>query len=349
MVTDHVVSGALHRLETIILDEPDVYMHADLQRKLIRFLKDRHGQVIVATHSVEIMSEVEPENILVVDRERRQAQFTTDIPELQRVVDQIGGIQNLQLARLWGSHKCLFVEGKDISLLRHFQNKLFPSTPDALGAIPSMQVGGWSGWPYAVGSSMLLSSAIGQNIRSYCIFDSDFHTPEQLAVRLADARDKKVNVHIWHKKELENYLLVPPAIVRVIRQRRKGENKIPTSVEIADQLFLLAGLLEHDVMDAFATQFQTENRFGGTTAANRSARQRIYPGWDTVEGRLSLVSGKEILSRLSDWLQKNYGISISAAAIARQMLRSEISDEIVAVLTAIEYGEPFAAETGENT
>lgn len=57
--------------ETIILDEPDVYMHADLQRRLIRFLKGRYRQVIVATQSIEIMSEVEPENILVVDRDKR--------------------------------------------------------------------------------------------------------------------------------------------------------------------------------------------------------------------------------------------------------------------------------------
>jgi hypothetical protein len=86
--------------QTVILDEPDVYMHADLQRKLIRFVRGLHPQVIVATHSIEIMSEVDPENILVVDRERRQAQFATDVPEVQQVVDQIGGVHNLQLARL---------------------------------------------------------------------------------------------------------------------------------------------------------------------------------------------------------------------------------------------------------
>ena len=52
---------------TVILDEPDVYMHADLQRKLIRLLKLKFDQVLIATHSIEIMSEVEPENILVTD------------------------------------------------------------------------------------------------------------------------------------------------------------------------------------------------------------------------------------------------------------------------------------------
>lgn len=54
--------------ETVILDEPDVYMHADLQRRLVRFVHNRHQQVIIATHSSEIMAEVLPDNILVVDR-----------------------------------------------------------------------------------------------------------------------------------------------------------------------------------------------------------------------------------------------------------------------------------------
>ena len=325
--------------ETVILDEPDVYMHADLQRKLIRFLRGRHPQVVVATHSVEIMSEVEPENILVVDREKRQAEFTTDIPEVQKVVDQIGGIQNLQLARLWGSHRCLFVEGKDISLLKHFQNRIFPDSSDAIDAIPSMAVGGWSGWNYAVGSSMLLSTAIGQSIRSYCIFDSDFHTPNQIKNRTDEAAEKGVNLHIWSRKELENYLLLPAVISRVIARRRRGDSRLPTTEELAQKLFVLAGEFEHEVMDAFAVQFHPENRQGGLAVANRSARERMYPQWTTHEGRLSLVSGKLLLSRLSQWLQEKYGVSVSTASIAHEMRRSEVPLEIVQVLSAIEYGE----------
>src|SRR5581483_7679981 len=40
---------------TVILDEPDVYMHPDLQRRLIRLLRGRFQQLIVATHSIEII------------------------------------------------------------------------------------------------------------------------------------------------------------------------------------------------------------------------------------------------------------------------------------------------------
>ena len=327
--------------DTVILDEPDVYMHADLQRRLIRVLKGRYPQVIVATHSIEIMSEVDPENILVVDRDRRQAQFTTDIPQVQSVVDQIGGIQNLQLARLWGSRRCLFVEGKDLALLKHFQNKLFPRSPGPIDAIPNLSVGGWGGWNYALGSSMLLGSAIGQEIRSYCIFDSDFHTPRQIAAREQEARGKGVNLHIWKRKELENYLLVPSAILRTLAPKIRNDQPSLTSEIISQKLFEFADALSEEVMDAYASEFLADYRAGGPSHANRSARERMGSSWEGVEGRLSLVSGKEMLAKLSAWTQESFGLTISQTRIAREMRRSEIADEVVEVLTAIENNLPF--------
>jgi len=327
--------------ETVILDEPDVYMHADLQRKLMRFLRGRHPQVILATHSIEIMSEVDPEAILVVDREKRQAQFTTDVPEMQRVVDQIGGVHNLQLAKLWGARRCLFVEGKDLALLKHFQNRLFPSTVEPIDAIPNLSVGGWGGWQYAVGSSMLLRGSVSREITSYCFFDSDFHTPSQIAERRAEAHRNGLNLHIWSRKELENYLLVPQAIHRVIGGRAGDERPLPTVDLIREKLFELAGGLKDEVMDALAAELLAQNKPGGPTQANRAARERMAPLWDTLDGRLSIASGKVILAKLSEWLQQDYGVSMSAAAVARVLRRNEIAHEVVQVLSAIEDGEPF--------
>jgi hypothetical protein len=153
---------------TIILDEPDVYMHADLQRKLIRLLKGRHRQVIVATHSVEIMAEVDAQDVLIINRGAKKSMYAASIPSVQQVIDHIGGVHNLQLARLWGSHRCLLVEGEDITFLKNFQNILFPKSHEALDAIPNIQLGGWSGWNYAIGSRLLLKNAVGESIRVYC-------------------------------------------------------------------------------------------------------------------------------------------------------------------------------------
>ena len=304
-------------------------------------MEGRHPQVIVATHSVEIMSEVDPENILVVDRDKRQAQFTTDIPQVQQVVDQIGGIQNLQLARLWNSRRCLFVEGDDLALLKHLQNKLFTRSADPIDAIPNMSVGGWGGWNYAVGSSMLIRTSFGQSIRSYSIFDSDFHTPTQIAARHREADEKGVSLHIWERKELENYLLVPEAILRSVAGRARQAEPSLSAHLISEKLFEFAGEFENEVMDAFASEFLAENRAGGSAQANRSARERMSRGWDTAEGRLSLASGKQVLARLSQWTQEAHGVAISPVRIARELRLNEIANEIVVVLTAIENNEPF--------
>src|ERR1041385_2554380 len=43
----------------LVIDEPDIYLHSDLQRQLVHILRDLDLQVVIATHSVEIITEVE--------------------------------------------------------------------------------------------------------------------------------------------------------------------------------------------------------------------------------------------------------------------------------------------------
>jgi predicted ATPase len=65
----HVMRGDKNSI--LILDEPDIYLHPDLQRKLLRLVRDRFGQVFVATHSVEIVNESEPGDVVTVNSELR--------------------------------------------------------------------------------------------------------------------------------------------------------------------------------------------------------------------------------------------------------------------------------------
>jgi hypothetical protein len=202
--------------ETIILDEPDVYMHPDLQRKLIRFLMGRYKQVIIATHSVEIIAEVEPENILIIDKQKRRSNYANKLPSVQKILNSIGSIHNLQLAKLSTARKLLIVEGKDIDLLKRFQKTLYPNSDEPLDAVPKLSIGGWGGWQFAIGSNMLLKNSVDEDILVYCLFDSDYHTDEEIEERITDAKRLSVELHIWKKKEIENYLLVPSAINRLI-------------------------------------------------------------------------------------------------------------------------------------
>ena len=105
---------------TIVLDEPDVYMHADLQRKLIRFVGtgEDDRQLLVATHSVETMAEVAPSEIVVVNARRKRSRSTKDLAAIQRVITDLGGVHSLQYGRLWSTKRCLLLEGKDMAPLK---------------------------------------------------------------------------------------------------------------------------------------------------------------------------------------------------------------------------------------
>ena len=109
---------------------------------------------------------------------------------VQKIIEKIGSAQNLQLTRLWSSGKLLLVEGKDIKFLKQFQNLIFPNSKTPFDALPNMPIGGWSGWPYAIGSAMLLTNAFGEQISTYCILDSDYYPGGVVEKRYEDAKEK---------------------------------------------------------------------------------------------------------------------------------------------------------------
>jgi hypothetical protein len=114
---------------------------------------------------------------------------------------------------------------------------------------------------------------------------------------------------------------------------------------VSGRLFELADEFHDTVMDGIAAEIHKQDRPGGLHGANRTARARINPGWKSVDGRLAIAPGKLLLSKFFEWVQTEFGISMSAAAIAMELRPSEISDEVTKVLAAIEYGEPFEAQS----
>lgn len=322
---------------TVVLDEPDVYMHPDLQRKLYRLITKRFAQAIIATHSVEIMAEADPSDILIINNKRKRSSYANTEPGVQILVDQLGGIHNVHLARLWNAKKVLLLEGKDLAILKTLHGKLFPNADTPLDAIPNLSIGGWGGWGHAVGSSMALKNAVGDRITTYCIFDRDYHTPEERNSRYREAQDRGIMLHIWERKEIENYLIDATVIARLIKQRTKAPPPTPTAVHE----FLLQSCEEekNTVFDALATHLDHEDRRLGTGGANKAARTILDSQWK--DHKLSLVSGKALLTRLNTWTQEHYKVNVGTMAIAKAFQSDEIPEEIRDIITRIEERAPL--------
>ena len=334
---------------SIVLDEPDVYMHADLQRKLIRTLKRSHKQVIIATHSLEIMAEVNADNILVIDRNKNRSHFASDLPEIQKIIyNDIGSIHNLELAKLWSSRKFLMVEGDDISILKRIQNTVIPISDSPIDSIPSSDIGGWGGWKYAIGSKFVLKNSGDVPIKIYCLLDSDYHIPPDKDSRLKEAKNNGISLHIWNKKEIENYLIVPQAILRIILKKKPILIDIINLKKLNEVINNICESLKDELIDDFASEigkfFRKANRIIDFTNndkeltyeaknINRVARKHVNNNWNK---KLNIVPGKKLLRELNKWLAENHKVSFGTIELSSELQKNEIDNELRIVLINID-------------
>ncbi len=313
----------------IILDEPDVYMHSDMQRKVLELVKNKFAQVIIATHSLEIISRVHPDNLLEINKKDKTMRYATDSLSAQKIIDDIGGVQNLALLKLGRTRKCLFVEGKDLKYINYFNEILYGNQLD----IPTIPFGGFNNIPRVYGTSNLFYSETTNQIKCYALADKDYRDPRIIEKVKDEATNEHLLLHVWHRKEIENYLIIPQILFKFI----------PKSACLTYDTFLkqLEALLDEQydkVFDAYATQYRMDckelanGQQWDTATCNQNARAYLKEHWNTLDDKIALVGGKDFLSYLSKFYQDNFRVTLSAKKILDEVTSELISTEIIQFL-----------------
>lgn len=228
-----------------------------------------------------------------------------------------------------------------MAFLKRFQNALFPESQTPIDTLPHKQLGGWNGWEKGKGVAMVLKDAGHDGIRTYCILDRDYHTSASVRRRLQSAKAEGIQLHIWDRKEIENYVLVPSAIRRVIERDSKHATSVPTITEVEDNLDQIIADLKPAVLQGMAQEFWEEDRSLGAGGAAGRANAELELLWRTKAGRLAVVPGKDAVHRLAEWSSKHFGVSLNALKLAKALTKLEIADEVRGVLRAVEEGEDF--------
>lgn len=318
----------------LILDEPDVYMHADLQRKLIRLIKNKYAQVVVATHSVEIISDVQPKDLLLINRSSEQSYFAENHPMLQEAVYDIGSIHNISLNRILNNKTYLFVEGEDKALLQIFFDILFPDNPEPLDYYTSVSTGGFASWETQKERAGNLKKA-SPDIRIFFLYDRDFFPDEIINERLEDARKHHINMHIWERKEIENYLLNPTVIARYVAKKKREREAVEVDIkrvkkEIEERL---EELCEEQKLNVFLAQIDQLHKLKAWKGQELSTLyKRLEPEfekrWQKPEYRISVVPGKEIFARICEYCHQKFRVSIGKKQVAGEFEALDIPEEI---------------------
>lgn len=211
----------------IVIDEPEIYLHPDVQRQLLGILRDRQADILLATHSTEIMSEADPSEIVFVDKTAGAGRRLKSIDDIQGALTRVGSTQNITLSRLAANKRILFVEGDtDFRLLRRFAAKLGLTSLSAGGDLTASESGGYSSWSEVRALAAGFEKALGVPLHVAAIFDRDFWCDEQIFEMKCQMDEHLDCAHIHCRKEIENYMLVPEVLerasVHLIRQLRSG-------------------------------------------------------------------------------------------------------------------------------
>ncbi len=322
----------------VVVDEPEIYLHPDVQRQLLGVIRDIGVPAIMATHSSEIMAEAEPSDIVLIDKAKRSGERLRDVSSIQRSLDLVGSAQNITLTALARSRRVLFVEGDyDFKVLKRFARKFGLSELGAGLGLTALKSGGFGSWERVTTLASGIADVLGAPLMIAAIYDRDYFCQEQVDHVVNTLSTALKFAHIHSRKEIENYLLVPTALQRAIAGRISSSGKAAGKIDINEILSGITEPMQSDVQAQILARRGDYLRSTGRDSASVTAETiKAFNGrWRNLADRLELVSGKEVLAKLRTYLQEHFGVSLTDTVIIDSIRREEFPDDLVGLLTKL--------------
>lgn len=334
-ILTHLTGAAADNV--LVVDEPEIYLHPDLQRRLFQLLKASGKQIILATHSAEIVNEADHDDVVLINRTKRTAARVSDADSLQEALNSIGSAQNIHLARLTKGRRILFLEGDDYRLLRRFASQFgFDGIANDV-AITVVPIGGFSQNKRIQDTAWAFEKILKANISIAAVLDRDFRCAEEISELLKDGRASVPHFHILSSKEIENFLLVPSAVLKALEQKLKERNS-KLAVTFDDVNETLDGIIASQKADLLGQYISNRVRFFSTRSAKdpstvvKEALEKFESDWRDPMRRAAICSGKKAFAALNGQLQERFGLSITSNQVIRHLVPSDVG-QLVSVLS----------------
>jgi energy-coupling factor transporter ATP-binding protein EcfA2 len=324
----------LGKMDTLVLDEPDIYLHSDMQKKLINICKERSNQVIVASHAVDIIEEVDPDEIILVDKSSNISRRLSNVDEVQTCINQLGSCQNLKLVHLLKGKTCLFLEGNEFRFLKKIAKKIDLESFANEDGFSIIEIEGFSNWKKLLNVNWIFKNTFGEKIKCYAILDRDYHTEIEIEEIKLNLQQKDVKIHVWEKKEIENYAINSNALYRmfIIKYQDRYQNlNIPLSEDEFDDkiVSIFEEFKEYVQAQIIARRIDAREDKAIDPANIISEVLEEFPkNWENVEYRRKVIPGKDFFNRLNAWLNDEYHIAISINYAFNFLQPDEIDTEI---------------------
>lgn len=225
----------------ILFDEPDLHLNAALERKVIRNIKkivDAGNQIWINTHSLEIIGTVPLENlykmyIVFPEGKSNQIELCSSNRDRFETLKLLGASTGIQLI----SQKIVFVEGPiDKEILQN----LFEDFSDVVSFVAT------KGIRPLMGLSQAIIGPLDEATKYeafYMVRDRDLLSNTEAE---AICNKYKGKVFVWNVRTIENHLLDPRILLRILNQL--GIKPFDTEESIRKALRGIANDLKTDVI-----------------------------------------------------------------------------------------------------
>ncbi len=323
-----------------IIDEPDIYLHSDIQRQLVSILRTMKSDILLATHSPEIIAEASINELLIVSKSARSAKRVGDPTHMKKIFDTLGSNLNPTLTQIAKTKKIVFVEGKDFRVLSQFAFILglrSVALRSSFAVVPTQGFNPLKIKYFIDGTEKALSA----KVLATAIFDRDYRTDQEVELE-GQALSKTCKlVHIHTRKELENFLLVPDVLdIAVHNKLEERSHRTSSKSTYTGSSFSALNEVTEELKETIQGQF-ISRRQTAMKSSNKSIDDSTIIAtilrdfsavWDDFSTRLNLVPGKLVLSKLNDHLQSTYSISLTENDILSCFTPETVPTEIKTIL-----------------
>lgn len=295
---------------TILLDEPDAHLHVNLQREILDYFKNqkalqRNTQFLIATHAEEFIQGVDVRQIIsLLDKLPKRVEAT---PAILTAMADVSNFEITQLSEL-PTPVIMYVEGEtDERLLRGWSTAL--NMQDILNQVCFRVMSGGSKDKMKMDSDRHFEGIkqVIPSTKRLVLLDYDdettFHPEENNPV-----------LYEWHRKNIENYLLVSDAWIRAALQKVGISNN---------------NIFSSPVRELVENFFVSENLTLPPKQSWRDVRANIF---QVVNGKKLLFENPDSLfQRLKSYelpIQSTSVLELTRETVAASMIADEIHEDV---------------------
>jgi energy-coupling factor transporter ATP-binding protein EcfA2 len=297
----------------LILDEPEIFLHSEKQIQLLQIIKEYfNGDIIIATHSVELMNSVDISHIIHVKKNEKfpQIKNSSDKAGLEKIRTSIGSSFNFIASAFEKVDFVLFTEDEfDFDIIKSLTNKYISKY-----TIHNVKVHGFMGFPNCILYKNAYEELIGKTTNFVLILDRDYYPEEQLEKIITDLKKCNIKVVYTPGKEIENLFIKPSLLEKIIPEDDVGKFKE----------FLLR-LFESKYDGYYGSYIKLHKSFFKKDEKeiiekySKSFRER----YNDENFKYNLVGGKDSLKAIRDYISAVYKITVTKKILVEKLLEAD--------------------------